>query len=273
MRGPHRARGRPGAAASARRGAVLLSCFALATAACPGDFALEGQTFPCRAAEDCVEGYECDPGRYICVPRGTDASAPAARDSGASPDPLDAGAADAGRARRTIGAECGRERPCDEGTCTDGFCCERTCDEACHRCDRTPGRCLPAEEGTDPDADCGALEFDCSAYTYGLEEGACWSGIDAKVTGGVCGRGGSCRPLLCREKGRGIMISRCENPGCLAGGACPPGEPLADHDEPSELCARGPEARCALGGDEGCCSLLGACCPLPMCLPEAGACE
>lgn len=42
---------------------------------------VEGQTFPCRRPEDCVEGYVCHPSEWICVPEG-------------SVDLQDAGAAD-----------------------------------------------------------------------------------------------------------------------------------------------------------------------------------
>lgn len=38
--------------------------------ACLGDWGFDAP-FPCRAPEDCVEGYECAEGRWVCVPVGT----------------------------------------------------------------------------------------------------------------------------------------------------------------------------------------------------------
>ncbi len=35
--------------------------------ACLEDMQLEEQTFPCRAAEDCVDGFECHAQRFVCV--------------------------------------------------------------------------------------------------------------------------------------------------------------------------------------------------------------
>lgn len=42
----------------------------LALAGCPGDFDVDRETFPCRSPEDCVEGYECHPSRFVCVRSG-----------------------------------------------------------------------------------------------------------------------------------------------------------------------------------------------------------
>lgn len=48
---------------------ALVATTALTTlAACPE--AELDETFPCRAPEDCVEGFACHPERWICVPEG-----------------------------------------------------------------------------------------------------------------------------------------------------------------------------------------------------------
>jgi hypothetical protein len=52
------------------RAASLLIVFALA--GCAGDFDVEKQTYPCRMASDCVDGYICHPTRWVCVPKGSD---------------------------------------------------------------------------------------------------------------------------------------------------------------------------------------------------------
>ena len=66
-----------------RRVAMGALALALGGAGCLEDPELDTQLFPCRAPEDCVEGYVCAPERYVCVPEG---------ELGA----VDAGAMDAG---------------------------------------------------------------------------------------------------------------------------------------------------------------------------------
>jgi hypothetical protein len=63
---------------------LLLFSIAAAISGCAGDFDIDKQTYPCRAASDCVKGYECHPTRFICVLSGTDAGA--ASDGGAGRD-------------------------------------------------------------------------------------------------------------------------------------------------------------------------------------------
>lgn len=53
----------------------LLIVLLLGAAACLEDPELDDRPFPCRAPEDCVEGFSCHPERWVCVPEG-DASAP-----------------------------------------------------------------------------------------------------------------------------------------------------------------------------------------------------
>lgn len=63
---------------------LVLGILALSTA-CLEPVQLDEETFPCRAAEDCLEGFICHAERFICVPAG------AAVDAGT----LDAGSSDA----------------------------------------------------------------------------------------------------------------------------------------------------------------------------------
>jgi len=62
---------------------LLFVATLIAASACLDDPRLEDSAFPCRAPEDCVDGFSCDPDRWICVPEG---GAPA----------VDAGVSDAG---------------------------------------------------------------------------------------------------------------------------------------------------------------------------------
>jgi hypothetical protein len=244
---------------------LIVSAFAalgVLAIGCPGDIEVEGKTFPCRAAGDCVEGYECHPTRFVCVLNGTvDGGSVVAADSGT------------GGLGLRVGDRCGPVGSCEQGICVDGYCCENNCAEDCRRCDLTPGRCLPTPDGTDPDAECAGREFDCSLYTVGVTDTSCFAGAAMTVNSGTCGPGGVCRPLGC-EAQRGVEISRCTNAGCLRDGACPIGAAVTAYDQPEELCLNGPSATCTLmAGGTGCCSLLGACCANDMCAPGNGDCE
>lgn len=230
------------------------SCTAL-LAACPGDFDVEGKTFPCRSAADCVEGYECHSTRFVCVIAGTaDGGALAVADSGIS-----------GGAR--IGDRCSATGACDEGFCVDAYCCATACTEECFRCDQTPGQCLPVADNTDPDAECAGREYDCSSYTAGLTGTSCFAGVAKTVNSGTCSGRGACRPVDCALE-NGALLSSCENPGCLREDACPEGAPITAYDSAEELCASGRTATCGLSsGNNGCCSATGACCPGETCTP------
>ncbi len=52
--------------------------------ACLADYDVDGMTYPCRGPDDCVDGYECHPTRWVCVKSGTSSTAAG----------LDAGSAD-----------------------------------------------------------------------------------------------------------------------------------------------------------------------------------
>jgi hypothetical protein len=54
---------------------ALLISLGLLLGACLADYDVEGMTFPCRAPDDCVEGYECHPMKYVCVKTGTSSTA------------------------------------------------------------------------------------------------------------------------------------------------------------------------------------------------------
>jgi hypothetical protein len=56
----------------------------LLSAGCLEDYDVEGMTYPCREPDDCADGYECHPTRFVCVEAGTSSTASA----------LDAGRAD-----------------------------------------------------------------------------------------------------------------------------------------------------------------------------------
>lgn len=49
---------------------LLIALLFAAMTACLEDPGLEEGPFPCRAPEDCVDGFSCHPERYVCVPAG-----------------------------------------------------------------------------------------------------------------------------------------------------------------------------------------------------------
>jgi hypothetical protein len=263
------------------RALAVTAAFASATvlAGCPDSFDVEKQTFPCRAATDCVHGYVCHPTRFVCVLANTvDAAtamlpeAPADFDA-SLPDAVDIGAAGS---LRLFGAVCTATASCDQGTCVDGRCCENACAGTCMRCDITPGKCLPAPDNTDPDRECTNQTYSCSDYTYGLQNGnACYAGSAATVTVGTCNGIGGCRPKGCLNHGLGRLLAQCADKQCVKAGACTVELPVALYDTTALLCNAGPQATCTIQAINapGCCSASGDCCPLPSCAPVAGVCN
>ena len=248
--------------------AGLIAC----AASCIEPWRLQERKFPCRAAEDCVEGYFCHPQDFVCVPDGTavvDAgtvtATATAGDAGVSAK--DAALVDATVTATTVdagmlpglGDRC--TGPCADGTCVDGVCCEAVCNGPCQRCDLTPGRCLPVTDGVDPDGDCTG-NYDCGGLLFGLDGAACLACPAGPAPGGTCDGAAGCRPAGCQCDRPGPSVSRCRSASCLRQAACPAGAPVARFDESAELCAVGEAC-----GDmvAGCCSDRGACCPAPMC--------
>lgn len=56
------------------------------------------------------------------------------------------------------GATCGANGECSSGHCTDGVCCEESCDGLCAACDlpHQEGRCVAIPMGTDPARECAS---------------------------------------------------------------------------------------------------------------------
>lgn len=251
----------------ARICAALLVAGAVALfAACPGPFDVEKTTYACRSPGDCVRGYQCHPTRFVCVPAGSfDAGISATPDAGMIPD---------GGTRRAIGAACTAADACDEGSCVHGRCCESACPGPCHRCDLTPGRCVAVPDGIDPGDDCAAATFNCTEYTFGIQQTSCFAGPNVRMTGGTCDGAGACRPRSCQSRGPGVELSKCLDPGCLRPGACLPNQPAAQYRDIARLCGIGAASTCDLGqGTVGCCSQRGDCCPAPLCQPTPQLCQ
>src|SRR5262249_30331322 len=101
---------------------------------CLSDLELDQKNFACRDPADCVDGFVCDPQRFVCVRPGSDGGVVVTTDGG--------------NVLPKIGEAC-PNGSCGEGTCVDGVCCSTPCTEACHRCDLTPGTCTLAADGTD----------------------------------------------------------------------------------------------------------------------------
>lgn len=68
---------------------------------------------------------------------------------------------------RRPGDPCGSDAQCKSAFCVDGVCCETACGDPCEQCNAPGnlGRCVLAEDNTDPRGDCGAT---CSACFAGL---------------------------------------------------------------------------------------------------------
>ncbi|MBI4817318.1 MAG: hypothetical protein HY791_13730 [Deltaproteobacteria bacterium] len=220
----------------------------LALAACLDDLELETKTFACRSAEDCVDGFVCDPTRFVCVTNSADGGAP---DGAIGPG---------------FGQACVDES-CREGSCVDGVCCRTPCTEACHRCDLVAGTCTPSQDGTDPDGDC-AVSIDCGTVVCELLGDLCYACVEGPSTA-TCDGAGGCRANACLGTGRGRLLGGCHG-GCARAGACAPGSLATANDDPLELCASG--GACLLqSGQEACCSQAGTCCP--MCDADDPLCE
>ena len=73
-------------------GRLLLAFVGLAiNAGCVSGIDVADASFPCRVPEDCIEGFVCDPVRFVCV----ESNAPV--DAGVADEgPVDAGANDLG---------------------------------------------------------------------------------------------------------------------------------------------------------------------------------
>ena len=66
---------------------ALLALLLVAVAAgCLGPSNLEDASFPCRGANDCVEGWVCEPVRFVCVPEGAPATDAGVSDSAGASD-------------------------------------------------------------------------------------------------------------------------------------------------------------------------------------------
>lgn len=54
---------------------LLAALLALSLLGCLDDWEVDGETYPCRGPEDCVEDWACHPERWVCVPAGSLADA------------------------------------------------------------------------------------------------------------------------------------------------------------------------------------------------------
>jgi alpha-tubulin suppressor-like RCC1 family protein len=137
-------------------------------------------------------------GFVACV--GDDAARPAA-DGGTA-------AVDSGK---TLGARCSASEPCSQGTCVDGFCCDRACSGLCEACDVAgkEGQCSPVT-GKPHHGKCD-----------GDQDGTCAGSCDGKTVDGctyptaACGAAASC------AAGVATLPSTCQRGACVQGGTQP----------------------------------------------------
>jgi hypothetical protein len=208
-----------------------------------------------------------------------------------------------GATPRKTGFPCSNAAECDSGFCIDGFCCESLCDpfdpaNKCRACNvpGSEGRCLFAEDGTDPRGLCDETDVtmcgqdgrcdgrgNCRLWATGTlcGPGACMAGaITAPpacdgaghcvarnatascdpytCTGTACDT--SCTPMMGCAAGAVCNLSQCNGKTAL-GGACNGPTECA-----SGICSKG--VCCASDCSGAClsCSLPGArglCLPVP----------
>jgi hypothetical protein len=155
-------------------------------------------------------------------------------------------------AKKATGRSCSGGGQCMSGNCVDGFCCENSCSGGCQACSRAKngredGRCLPVEEGDDPDNDCSeSSESSCGNDGACDGRGACRKhGTDVRCGNPSCGGGRETGERRCDGRGRcgagdsrsceGFRCDgdRCANRSCTvgeAGGSCADGNFCTDGD-------------------------------------------
>lgn len=148
------------------------------------------------------------------------------------------GACDAnGQCIRFIGKACSSNAQCKSGICTDGVCCDRTCDGTCESCKKAEtgfedGTCWPILDLTDPANECPTGECNgvgqCIVSTF-----TCATSADC--TSGFCADGYCC-DSPCTES-----CMTCNAPNNL--GSCIPIAIFDDDPNASSPCS-GPQVAC-----------------------------
>lgn len=147
-----------------------------------------------------------------------------------------AGSCDAtGACKGAVGQACVSGAACANGICSDGYCCDRTCDGTCEACNLVPGACKSLAAGATPHAGHGACTgttpacagtcdgtsgacayptgtctaASCSGSTY-QPAGTCTTGSCAIPASQACPSNQTCSGNACA----------CQSPMLTCAGAC-----------------------------------------------------
>jgi hypothetical protein len=184
---------------------------------------------------------------------------------------------------------CTEDADCTSGHCADGICCDTACSGTCEACTAAKkgsgvdGTCGPVADGTDPDAECGAIGT-ASCAGNGVCDGAnaCRSPrkgtacapatcVDAVTSSAaaVCGALGdctpaetSCSPYTCDAASAACKTTCTTAADCAPGGRCEGGAcKLKDFGAPCQGDAECTSGHCADGlcCDQACSGQCEAC--------------
>jgi len=144
---------------------------------------------------------------------------------------------------KALGDACTADDQCYTNHCVDGVCCNSTCGGTCMRCDVVAGRCMPAQDGTDPDNECSIS----AANTCGLDGECNGRGGCRKWAAGTV-----CSPQSCGGSAseKVILAKICDGEGaCMTMGevTCSPYKCDPSTKACYEACTSTGSAQCVSG--------------------------
>ncbi len=191
--------------------------------------------------------------------------------NGSGSDETDGASSSAGD-NLSIGEACGDADQCASGFCTDGVCCETSCDETCSRCDAPgmEGTCSAAES----DAACGELtcpgETECKQFVLEDESNCSAAGecaLDAPCTEVFVDEGTPCQSGagMCSGDGQCVVPDKLLlGEECVGNDDCGSGYCVSAADGAMRCCDQACDALCEA------CSAAGQC---DQAAPDDSRCE
>jgi len=111
------------------------------------------------------------------------------------------------------GEACTDSGDCTTGSCVDGVCCTSDCTGTCAACDLAgaEGTCSLVPDGSDPAAECGAL--DCTGYYWGFGGDTCYGRAAVTESAATCDGAGACdtESSTCPTSGQGPATLTCDD--------------------------------------------------------------